>query len=207
MRCANCGRSVPDGLKPPVRRNCIDGVHNECEFGEESSCPNLRDSTGGSVRVFGCGCGSEKRNGIFTTVFECALHGKCAPLPRKGKLADDVEGVTLCHSCPDNPQLNNTVYLTDTIAANQHSGLGDRIESALTAAGITKERWKAFKGAMGLPRTCNCDARKEYINKLGEQLGEAAKSAVDALFKPVPFSKPTLDLTANKPDAFAAGPE
>jgi hypothetical protein len=61
-------------------------------------------------------------------------------------------------------------------------GLGDRVESALQIAGITKDRWAAFKATMGLPATCNCDARKQYLNKLGEELGESARKAVASLF-------------------------
>ena len=53
------------------------------------------------------------------------------------------------------------------------SRLGDRVEAALGKAGITQERWKAFKKQFGLPATCNCTARKEYLNRMGDEFGEA----------------------------------
>jgi hypothetical protein len=48
--------------------------------------------------------------------------------------------------------------------------LGDRVESALTAVGVTKERWQGVRAAVGLPPGCNCNARKQWINKLDERL-------------------------------------
>ena len=48
--------------------------------------------------------------------------------------------------------------------------LGDVIEAVLTSVGITKERWIALKEQFGLPPTCNCEARKQWLNNLG--LGE-----------------------------------
>lgn len=68
------------------------------------------------------------------------------------------------------------------ITPGQHSGLGDRIEQALTAVGVTQDRWREFKGAMGLPKTCNCNARKKWLNQLGEAFGKTARDAVDALW-------------------------
>jgi hypothetical protein len=45
-------------------------------------------------------------------------------------------------------------------------GLGDRVESALSSIGITQERYKAAKRAIGLSDDCNCNERKEWLNKL-----------------------------------------
>ena len=47
---------------------------------------------------------------------------------------------------------------------------GDELEKALTALGITKERWKKMKEALGGYPTCNCDARREWLNKAGVHL-------------------------------------
>lgn len=44
----------------------------------------------------------------------------------------------------------------------QTSGLGDVIESALSAVGVTKERVEAFVG-----RPCGCRERQEKLNALG----------------------------------------
>jgi len=43
--------------------------------------------------------------------------------------------------------------------------LGDDLENWLTAFGVTKERWVAAKQALGLPPTCNCEARKKWLNE------------------------------------------
>ncbi len=77
-------------------------------------------------------------------------------------------------------------------------GLGDRIESALTAIGITQERWKATKAAIGLPPTCNCDERKagintaeQWVKELGSRLGNSAVDAISSFFRPLtPKAKP-----------------
>jgi hypothetical protein len=60
-------------------------------------------------------------------------------------------------------------------------GLGNLVESTLEKYGVTKDRWVEFKKRLGLPATCNCDRRKEYLNKLGAEFGEKAKNAVSSL--------------------------
>ena len=88
-----------------------------------------------------------------------------------------------------------TVYLTDT----SQGGLGDRIETALTAVGVTKERWGTLKGLIGLPNTCRCAERQIWLNQLGEQLGDAAKSAVESLWPKPEISIPLGKRLDNKP--------
>ena len=55
--------------------------------------------------------------------------------------------------------------------------LGDRIESALESFGVTKERYAAAKQAIGLPATCNCAARRDWLNRLDAELGLGEKLA------------------------------
>jgi len=43
--------------------------------------------------------------------------------------------------------------------------VGDALEDFLTSYGITKEWYVEFKEKHGLPPTCNCDARQEWLNK------------------------------------------
>jgi hypothetical protein len=43
--------------------------------------------------------------------------------------------------------------------------LGNRLESLFSSVGITKERVAEAKAALGLPPSCNCPARQEWINK------------------------------------------
>lgn len=78
---------------------------------------------------------------------------------------------------PRPPQLN----LVSSLPREPLPKLGDRVESALETIGVTKDRWKSFKSLMGLPATCNCESRKVYLNKLGDELGEAARKAVAAI--------------------------
>lgn len=47
---------------------------------------------------------------------------------------------------------------------------GDTLEQALESIGVTQDRWKALKSQMGLPPSCNCDARKQWLNMAGEAL-------------------------------------
>jgi len=46
--------------------------------------------------------------------------------------------------------------------------LGDQVESAFNALGITEERYKATKELFGLPPTCGCADRKEWLNKVSD---------------------------------------
>jgi hypothetical protein len=47
-------------------------------------------------------------------------------------------------------------------------GLGDYTERLLKSIGVTPERYVAAKAFAGLAPTCNCAARKEWLNKVGE---------------------------------------
>lgn len=67
-------------------------------------------------------------------------------------------------------------------AVRKPMGLGDRVEQALTAVGITKERYQEVKEAIGLPPGCDCEIRKQWLNRLGERLGDAARNAAEAIF-------------------------
>lgn len=73
------------------------------------------------------------------------------------------------------------------VAAEQrvHHGLGDKTEQALAAVGITQDSWQEFKKTYGLPPGCNCEARKQWLNELGEKLGEKAKDALAFLWPSV----------------------
>lgn len=58
-------------------------------------------------------------------------------------------------------------------AAKPH-GLGDWVENWLTSWGLTKDKYKELKEELGLPPTCNCSGRKEWLNKAGALLGIAS---------------------------------
>ena len=55
-----------------------------------------------------------------------------------------------------------------SVPRESHPRLGDLIESALTIIGITQDRYKEVKQLFGLPPTCGCDKRKEYLNRVSE---------------------------------------
>ena len=46
-------------------------------------------------------------------------------------------------------------------------GLGDWAEKKLSAMGITQDRYIEIKKKFGLPPTCGCNKRKEWLNKVG----------------------------------------
>lgn len=45
---------------------------------------------------------------------------------------------------------------------------GDALEELLASYGITKEWYTGFKEKFDLPPTCDCDARKEWLNKTAD---------------------------------------
>jgi hypothetical protein len=61
--------------------------------------------------------------------------------------------------------------------------LGDWLESKLSAIGITKDRYTAFKQQFGMPPTCDCDKRREWLNQFGESFGAEASAALKKLFR------------------------
>jgi hypothetical protein len=54
-------------------------------------------------------------------------------------------------------------------------GLGDRLEGWLIKHGITKEWYIEIKVKFGLPPTCNCCARREWLNRVGRWLEGSGK--------------------------------
>lgn len=55
---------------------------------------------------------------------------------------------------------------------------GDALEDLLTSYGVTKEWWKEYKAKHGLPPTCGCDRRREYLNELSQAHPTLAKYGV-----------------------------
>lgn len=45
-------------------------------------------------------------------------------------------------------------------------GLGDRVAAALAKIGITEQRYKAAKAAVGLTLDCNCKKRQRALNRV-----------------------------------------
>ena len=58
---------------------------------------------------------------------------------------------------------------------------GDALEELLASYGITKEWYSGFKEEFGLPPTCNCDARQEWLNKTSDAHPTIANIGVKVL--------------------------
>lgn len=58
----------------------------------------------------------------------------------------------------------------------KQQGWGDYTEALLKKIGVTEDRYKAAKEAVGLAPKCNCDKRKAWLNKVSEWWrGESSK--------------------------------
>jgi hypothetical protein len=57
-------------------------------------------------------------------------------------------------------------------------GAGDALEELLTSYGVTKEWWIDYKSKHGLPPTCGCDSRRQYLNDLSKAHPNLAKYGV-----------------------------
>ena len=64
------------------------------------------------------------------------------------------------------------------LATADVGGLGTVVESILSSVGVTQDRYVAFKTQFGLLPQCDCDERREWLNRLGETFGNNAKRAV-----------------------------
>ena len=82
------------------------------------------------------------------------------------------EGLLRCKVCGREVATTAGPGRTHAICRQQDVSfqLGDELEKALTAIGITKDTYRKAKAAMGFPPTCNCDKRKEWLNQMGQRL-------------------------------------
>ena len=55
---------------------------------------------------------------------------------------------------------------------NDQEHLGDRTERLLSNLGITEGRYRQVKQMFGLPPTCACAARKEWLNSVSVWWGD-----------------------------------
>ncbi len=82
------------------------------------------------------------------------------------------------HTCPRcNWQLEAETNepVEHTCGSKKITRLGDRIEHALESVGITKEKYVGWKEMLGLPPTCGCASRQNWINEADEKLGLGEK--------------------------------
>jgi hypothetical protein len=55
-------------------------------------------------------------------------------------------------------------------ATPRAKGLGDKVADTLKKLGITPERYVEVKQRFGLPPTCDCAKRQEWLNQVGRWL-------------------------------------
>lgn len=63
--------------------------------------------------------------------------------------------------------------ITERLSDGTEYLVGDWVEAHLTRIGMTKERWIEIKTAVGAAPTCDCDERKEWLNRVGTKFGNA----------------------------------
>ena len=53
----------------------------------------------------------------------------------------------------------------------KRQGLGDHVANTLKCFHLTPEQYREAKRKFGLPPTCNCTQRQEWLNKVGRLFG------------------------------------
>ncbi len=51
---------------------------------------------------------------------------------------------------------------------DEQQPLGDYVRDLLSMVGITKEWYMSIKAGFGLPPNCDCDARREWLNRVSD---------------------------------------
>jgi predicted RNA-binding Zn-ribbon protein involved in translation (DUF1610 family) len=59
--------------------------------------------------------------------------------------------------------------------------VGDELKETLESYGVTIDRWIGIKKKFGLPATCNCEARAEWLNKVSAEHPDFAKIGVELI--------------------------
>lgn len=111
--------------------------------------------------------------------------------------------------CITEPSLTADQYYATCLAYGEQPEaprpilLGDRIESALSSIGITKELWGNFTKQHGDPPVtgcAECDERQEEINaadlwmrNAAAELGEAATAVISKFWAPISWLKKRSD--------------
>ena len=84
---------------------------------------------------------------------------------------DDSSGIRKFHNEPARPgEVDGQTTTEDSPkdTPEDEMGWGDKVERQLKSFGITPEKYVAIKEKFGLPPSCNCKGRKEWLNKVGE---------------------------------------
>jgi hypothetical protein len=94
-------------------------------------------------------------------VIACRLDALAAVCRQRGYTLDEVRPCIVAEG-------GDLITVDETHPAypRARTGLGDRVASALSAVGITKERVSAAIG-----RDCGCAGRQEALNAIGRRIG------------------------------------
>jgi len=60
--------------------------------------------------------------------------------------------------------------------------VGDLVEKALTAVGITKERVEAITRTAGKPGGCGCQYRQKWLNEAGVRVQKSIRQAAQKMY-------------------------
>ena len=99
----------------------------------------------------------------------CPLHGQCIV-----KYDVVCDGYATCARCNDHEpmeQVEQQLRPMPLPRVAKREGLGDLVGEFLATLGVTPESYVAAKEKVGLAPSCNCEARKVWLNKLGESVG------------------------------------
>ena len=99
------------------------------------------------------------------------------------------EFIHVCRVCGWQEESNSPSYGSHKCRTETVSAAGDALEQLLTSHGITKEWWTEYKSKHGLPPTCGCDSRRDYLNKLSQAHPNLAKYGV-MVFRALSRKKP-----------------
>lgn len=90
--------------------------------------------------------------------------------PARDKLCwfQEKEGQAVCVKCGYRTRLTDDLTKIYRQCQPATKGLGDFTENVLASIGITKDRYKAAKELFGLSPTCNCELRKQWLNRVSD---------------------------------------
>ena len=114
-----------------------------------------------------CQCRGDEESGLHGT-FWCKYH-ECRKTQHWRELCRDNEGFRIAWNCGLGP---SQVRPTKSGEAVPVDGLGDHVAHWLAKVGVTEENYKAVKAMFGLPPTCGCAGRREWLNRVGRWLTE-----------------------------------
>ncbi len=135
-----------------------------------------------------CRCVHPQADAFKQIVSEDICAGCPLRIARKIKLPENAIGsLSISDGIPE-PKHGGQLWLengqfVEKVVGDDHTFLlGDWVETRLSSIGVTKEKWIEVKSDVGLAPTCDCDERKEWLNRIGTKFGEAVKNNFSKLW-------------------------